>query len=280
MRFRRFFQRSAPFRLAWLTDIHLNFLGLKALNEFFERAARLEADAYVISGDIGEAESVRDYLEAFSHTVARPVYFVLGNHDFYRSGILAVRQQMTSYVMTHPHLRYLTISNVIPLTPEVGLIGHDGWADGRYGDFMASSLMLNDYLLIEELAASFAQGKAALWATLQGLADEAARSLERRLTAALAQYALVFVVLHPPPFAENTLHQGRLSTPAGLPHFSCKAVGDVLLACAAAHPQRQMIVLCGHTHCASDTRPRPNLQVISGQAAYRAPTVQRVFAIE
>ena len=41
---------------------------------------------------------------------------------------------------------------MVELTPEIGLSGHDCWADGRLGDYANSAVMLHDYFLIKELA--------------------------------------------------------------------------------------------------------------------------------
>lgn len=277
-----FRKRAQPqaFRFAWLTDIHLNFLGVSALHNFFGQVAELDVQAYIISGDIGESTTVCEYLKALSHTVARPIYFVLGNHDFYRSSIAQVRQDVAARLGDDPHLRYLTTTDTLELTPDSALVGHDGWADGRYGDFLHSTMMLNDYVMIRELAQAYEQGHGSLWQALQQLADESAQRLQERLTRALDRYPLVFVVMHPPPFAENTLYNGVISSDNALPHFSSKAMGDVLLAMADRYPQKRMIVLCGHTHAPSETYLRPNLQVLSGEAEYRLPTVQRIFSVE
>ena len=35
------------------------------------------------------------------------------------------------------------------LTKDTCLIGHDGWADGRLGDFSGSKVLLNDYVEIK-----------------------------------------------------------------------------------------------------------------------------------
>ena len=51
-------------RLAWLTDIHLNFLRRAGLQAFFDSLP--EADAFAITGDIGEARDVAIYLRACS----------------------------------------------------------------------------------------------------------------------------------------------------------------------------------------------------------------------
>lgn len=278
----RWFRRARPqvFRFAWLTDIHLNFLSPVATQNFFDMVAEVDVHAYVISGDIGEAHNVTDYLKGFARTVGKPVHFVLGNHDFYRSSLAHVRQEMSTLIAHESRLNYLTPMPCLELTPDAAMVGHDAWADGRYGDFLASTMMLNDYVLIEELAQAFGQGHLHLLQALQQLGDEAAQALETRLTQALERYKLVFVIMHPPPFIENTLYDGKPSSDNALPHFSCKAVGDVLLAMADRYPQRRLIVLCGHTHAASETYLRPNLQVLSGAAEYRAPTVQRIFSVE
>jgi 3',5'-cyclic-AMP phosphodiesterase len=273
-------RQGRAFRFAWLTDIHLNFLGMSALQNFFSQVAELDVQAYVISGDIGESGTVSEYLKAFSHTVARPVYFVLGNHDFYRSSIVQVRQEVMARLSDNPYLHYLTKTEHLELTPDAALVGHDGWADGRYGDFLASTMMLNDYVMIRELAQALEQGHESLWRAIQQQADESAQLLSERLAKALDRYPLVFVTIHPPPFAENTLYNGLPSPANSLPHFSSKAIGDVLLHMADRYPQKRMIVLCGHTHVASETHLRPNLQVLSGSAEYRAPTVQRIFSVE
>ena len=42
------------------------------------------ADALVVTGDIAESPTLRSALTSLATLTERPVYFVLGNHDFYR----------------------------------------------------------------------------------------------------------------------------------------------------------------------------------------------------
>ena len=42
-------------RLAWVTDIHLNFLRPPAAKAFYEQICAGEPDAVLVGGDIGEA---------------------------------------------------------------------------------------------------------------------------------------------------------------------------------------------------------------------------------
>ena len=79
-------------RLAWMTDIHLNFLQPPAIEAFLTSLSNTEADAFLIGGDIGEAPDVALYLNALGNRLQRPIYSVLGNHDFYRGSIAGVRE--------------------------------------------------------------------------------------------------------------------------------------------------------------------------------------------
>ncbi len=84
--------------IAWLTDIHLNFLEPDALQRFLGELRECPADTILLGGDIGEAPDVCDYLRQLDEALARPVYFVLGNHDFYRGSIQTVRRNVTELV--------------------------------------------------------------------------------------------------------------------------------------------------------------------------------------
>ncbi len=80
-------------RLAWLTDIHLNFLDDNKRRQFMETMAE-QADAFAISGDIGESPQIIGTLKEMEQIVRKPIYFVLGNHDFYRGSIANTRNEV------------------------------------------------------------------------------------------------------------------------------------------------------------------------------------------
>jgi Icc protein len=80
-----------------------------------------------------------------------------------------------------------------------------------------------------------------------------------------------------PPFKEACWHEGHISDEDWLPHFTCKAVGDVLRDAMRARPDRQMRVLCGHTHGAGEARILPNLNVKTGGAEYGNPNLQELL---
>src|SRR4051812_312264 len=127
-------------KLAWLTDVHLNFLDPADAEEFFRVVAEVPSDTILLSGDIGEAPDVCLLLNALDTAVRRPVYFVLGNHDFYRGSIAAVRRDVRALCSACPGLHWLPGDGVVPLTADTCLVGHDGWGDGRYGDYWGSPI--------------------------------------------------------------------------------------------------------------------------------------------
>jgi len=262
------------FRLGWLTDIHLNFVKPARLLELLGRLRDLRADALVISGDIAEADDVCPYLVQLSDAVQCPVYFVLGNHDFYFGSIRRVRRQVAELCVQHPRLHYLTQEDFVSLTPEVALVGHDGWADARVGNYERSEVMLNDYRLIEELAP---HGKSARRDVLRQFGDEAAAHVRRTLPLALRDHPKAVLVTHVPPLREACWHEGRISDDNWSPHFTCLAVGEALCDVMRSHTTRQLLVLCGHTHGSGTTWPLDNVEIHTGGAEYGFPAICRVW---
>jgi predicted MPP superfamily phosphohydrolase len=268
-------------RLAWLTDIHLNFVDALTMERFFQSVAE-QADAIAISGDIAEGHGIYHYLRSIDEIVQKPIYFVLGNHDFYRGSISQVRRLVAEVAKESNHLKYLTALNVEQLTPSTAIVGHDGWADGRLGDYDHSEVILNDHLLIAELAVCWngvELDKRKLRPILLALADEAAEHFEKVLEAAASEYPNVIAVTHVPPFREAAWYQGRPSSDDFLPHFASKVVGDVMVKVMKEHPQSDLLVLCGHTHSGGEIQVLDNLRVLTGEAEYGKLRINKVFEV-
>ena len=264
-------------RLAWLTDIHLNFLLTEQTLAFLRVVRSTEPDAVLISGDIAEAHDLRRYLELIDDELALPVYFVLGNHDFYHGSISQVRAIADDVCRHRPKLHFLThCESPIELTPNVALVGHDGWADGRLGDYERSIVQMTDWSVIGDF---IGRDKWRRWPIVQSLGDEAAAHLRRVLPLALDRFATAIVLTHVPPLREACWHEGRLSDDDWAPHFACKAVGDALLEIARLYPDRQIDVYCGHTHGEGKCRPLQNLYIHTGGAEYGEPQIQRILDI-
>jgi 3',5'-cyclic AMP phosphodiesterase CpdA len=263
-------------RLAWLTDVHLNFLSPRDVDRLCAEVAGAGVDAVCISGDISHAPDLERDLQRLA-AIGPPVYFVLGNHDFYHSHVAEVRVRVAALCARTPGLVWLGGAGAVALTPATALVGHDGWADGRAGDWEGSRILLNDYRLIGDLAG---RPKAARLEALKALGDEAAAHFRAVVPAALARARRVIAVSHPPPFPEACRYLGFVTSDRWLPHLACVAAGEALHEAMAARPDREMTVLCGHTHHASKARMLPNLLVLTGRAEYGVPRIERIIDVE
>jgi hypothetical protein len=169
------------------------------------------------------------------------------------------------------------------LTPRTAIVGHDGWADGRLGDYDNSEVILNDHLLIADLAVCWNGlnlDKRRLRPILIALADEAARHFETVLEAAASKYPNVIAVTHVPPFREAAWYQGKPSNDDFLPYFASKIVGDVMRKMMEAHPRSSLLVLCGHTHGGGEIKVLDNLRVLTGEAEYGKLRINGILAVE
>lgn len=262
-------------RLCWLTDIHLDFVGPSVEAALFEQIRAAEPDAVLLGGDIAIAPTVAPKLNAIATALARPVYFVLGNHDYYHGRFREVRDRVATVAAANPWLTWLeTAAEPLALTPHLGLVGHAGWGDARYGDYETSQAPIADFGLIGDLVDL---DLATRRERLMGLGDEAAAHLRTVLPRALERFERVLVLCHVPPFDRAAWYQGQMSNPHYLPFFSCRAAGEAILEAAEAHPEREILVLCGHTHGEGEAQIRERLVCLTAAAEYRRPQIARVL---
>lgn len=263
-------------RLGWLSDIHLDFAHPARVERFLDTLAATEVDAWLIGGDTAEGPSIIVELRRIAARVEVPVYFILGNHDFYRGSFAAVTARVRERLAGHPRLAWLTGAEPLLLSESVALVGDDGWADARLGDPAGTEIAVNDFQRIRELKGlTHAERVRAL----NRLGDAAAARLAPRLESASAARRRVVVLTHVPPFAAAASHQGVRSGAEWLPWYTCQAVGDLLLDCAARHPRCEYLVLCGHTHAAGTFSPRPNVTVLTAGAEYGQPAPQEIIEL-
>lgn len=267
-------------KLAWLTDIHLNFIDDFARQKFYKEINNTKCDGVLISGDIAESPCLVDILNEMTGYIDKPIYFILGNHDYYRGKIQEVHDAMTLLTKNNDKLFWLPASGMQKLENSTFLIGQDGWADGRLGDYQNSRVVLNDSRMIADLFQEKILGKYHLLEKMQQLADTDAVKLQNALKQAVSQNPKKIIVLtHVPPFKEACLHEGKISGDDWLPYFSSKVIGDVLTTVAQQNLQIEFLVLCGHTHSESRYIPLPNLIIEVGKAEYNYPEIQKMIKV-
>lgn len=277
-------------RLAWATDTHLNLLRFAGAAELWARYIQRESstDALILSGDISDGVCLHGNLsqveEGFG--LARPTYFVLGNHDYYEASFESSRR------IAAAHAGYLE-GKVVPLTEGVGLIGQEGWYDAYYGKPYTPKFGMNDWNDIAELAnlpgnpfynhrtkRIDREARTQVIEACQARSAAQAAAAELVLVEALQRFPQVILVTHVPPFEGATWHEGHLSGPEWIPWFCSKLMGDMLLRVMRQHPERRLLVLCGHTHSPGVYQPMPNLTVLTGEAHYRDPDLAGILELE
>jgi Icc-related predicted phosphoesterase len=266
-------------KLAWATDVHLDMANKIRRKAFYNDVIGTGCDALVITGDIGHGSSFEEQLQHLSNQIERPIYFVLGNHDFYmpsRVGTVAeLRQRAVDLRNTDDNLCYLSNGMIVELSPTSALVGHDGWLDGREGSWQTSKVWLNDYAYITDYARC--QKRDDFLQVAQRLAGEAADYIQAILVQAFEKYDRVVCATHVPPFKEAAWYDGKPSDEDWLPHFSSRVMGDAVRAVMIARPEKKLLVLCGHTHGRGAVDILDNLRVWTGCATYGYPEVQFVF---
>lgn len=279
--------------LVFLNDIHLNFIddAMWKMPVLCNDIKSNNPDYLVIAGDISEALTLQYHLmwlekELLNIGVDIPIFFVLGNHDYYHGSISAIRELISKTYCPGKkgNCRWLGCSGIVPLIPgKVALVGHDGWYDGGYANwFNPSVVQMSDYDLILELKRLQCPNNQLRFDKLNELSQESADYVKLQLEAAYNQgYRKAFVATHVAPFPELSVFNGKISNQCWMPCFSSKRMGGALLEVARQYPDFKIITLSGHTHgeayCAHYA---PNLEGYAGYSDYGIPGISKIFKLE
>lgn len=272
-------------KLDWITDPHLDHLREEgALISFLMKLHERDSDGLLVTGDLATSDTLYDFLGLLSGAYQRPIYFVLGNHDYYGTWRKETHKRVRAVSRACPKgiLNWMVDVRVAMLSHDTAVVGHDGTYDARAGQ-VGAGFVMGDYLPggITDLVAARALGPDHLFELLRGEARACAEHVKATVREAVRKGARrVIILTHVPPFHEASLFRGQPSSPASAPWYVNLTLGDALLELAAEWPAVSMEVLAGHTHGACVHQARPNLSVHVGSARYgRAPQFQRPVSV-
>lgn len=253
-------------KIGWATDLHLDRLDERDYLEYKEYLQELNPDCLIISGDIAEGEKVCQSLKDFDESFNFPIYFVLGNHDFYWNSFEQTEREVSELVQNSQNLIWLTKTGVIELNDSTCLIGVEGWGDGRNGIFDISKGYTRDLLSIKDYKDL---DRVQISKLLNSKGDYYAEIIRPKLIEAVKNFSKVILVTHVPPFVEACFDRSlRVIDEVRQPFYTCKAIGDILLETMTKNPHCQMTVFCGHTHETADVKILQNLQVRVKESGY------------
>lgn len=261
-------------QLVWTTDPHLDQVQPHQLIEFAKRIQASGADACVITGDIANGLSIAGTLRLLTSVIAMPIYYVLGNHDYWGMSRSSVHASLKAFPI--PGTQWLTDIDCIELSPSTGLVGEDGWYDGRAGKQYGSPIALNDWDLMDEF---IGKPHFVLRQLFADLGTASALSAKEKLEKAFLKYQHVFFATHVPPYPESAWYAGKPSDANWLPFMTNCIMGEMLYRLMDSLPGKKLHVLCGHSHGKREFRPIPNLLVTTGYARYKHPAINKIFSV-
>jgi Icc protein len=267
-------------KCGWATDVHLDFLrnDEKRLVAFAESLVKDNPTGILLTGDISIAKELVYHLSVIERVVQRPVYFVLGNHDYFGGSIEQVRASMRELSNASQFLRYMPVMPYLALTPSTAVVGADGWYDGLYADPIASRFVMTDWNAIHEFR-EVNGNRATIVEKSRKLAHESVQHVHDGIKKATRYHKNIVVLTHFPPFAEAHIYEGRRGDADAMPWFTSKIMGDMLLDASKSFPQHTFTVLCGHTHGKIDLQVTNNLRVFVGGADYNQPVLQGLIEV-
>jgi predicted phosphodiesterase len=275
-------------KLAWATDIHLDFIDEAVESQFAPALSQVDCDGYIFTGDISTGESLVRHLTILDSRVEKPIYFVCGNHDFYHSSFAEVKSGLKTLCKKSKNLRYLTQSGVVSLSGKTAIIGHDGWYDAYHGSALQTNFLMNDWLCISEYEKASVDAKffgpspvslSPIIAQSRQYASSAAEYIRTTASAAAKRHELVVILTHVPPFLQVCLRNGRPGAANVVPWYSSKLMGDAILDVASRHPDTRFEVFCGHTHSQSDEQITANVYAHSGESEYGSPRISGMVQV-
>ena len=260
---------------AWLSDIHLDMVSEDVFLQCMKQIRDSDACGIWLTGDIATGRDVDVWLQRIQCETQLPVYFVLGNHDYYYSSFVEVDQSIETLSCEQEGLFWMDRQEPIWLSSRDVLIGVGGWGDAKTGDFLSTPIRINDHRLIAELS-DIPRPK------LKQLLQERGAFMAENIASKISQCktaSTIWVLTHVPPFPEACWYQGRFGDSSWTPDFVCASVGSVLQHVATQLSSTNIRVLCGHGHHRGYVQMAPNLVVYTAMAEYSKPAVETFWSI-
>jgi Icc protein len=269
---------NTQLKVAWVTDPHLNFASENGWNSLITGILESSPSAVIMTGDISEGPYVTDHINRLVRAVGLPVYFVLGNHDFYHRRRDDVITDIRSLCSSERNAVWLSDVPSVNPVPGLALVGADGWYDASYGWSSDLSIVFSwDWKMIRDFSN---RTRLESMIVSRAWSKQSATHLEKELCSLDRSIDRVAILTHVPPWPELT--DDTPGTALGnfwLPYNVSAAAGDAISRAADWASHRSHSVFCGHTHVARSAWISSNVYGRCGKAQYGKPRVQDVILL-
>ncbi len=250
----------------WGSDLHLDEDRFSSLSMFLKKSFYTSGSiqtpqAFLVTGDIADKGSPISWMPRIRAKSNFPCYFVLGNHDYYGASVSKMRWALSERKdeFFEREIHYVPFHHEgLFLSDNVAVVGVDGWADGRSGDYLTSTVYLRDWDEIHDLMYLTSHERLE---AIQEISDQEVSSLLIKLTSLPRNVRKVLIMMHVPPFRESCLWQNTVANDQWAPHFVAHNMGLMLTSFFSKNKSLEGTVLCGHSHHRATYQPLPNLRV-------------------
>lgn len=268
--------------IAWFTDIHLDCVDNLESSLKRIRDESAFSEIVVITGDISVGNSVARHINLLENYLDKPIYFVMGNHDYYFSNILETRKNVVNLCRRLTYAKYLGAVPYVRIDNKTAIIGSDGWYDGINGNANDSELIMNDWLHISDFSPAIKTtmvgksiDKNIILQISRAICNASVNHIFKGIKSAADQFEHLIIATHFPPFAETYTDNKfkNIDREFVIPWYSSRTMGEMLLSAAKTYPDVQFTVLSGHTHGQFSGKILGNLHAKVGKSQYGAPQI-------
>jgi len=231
-------------KIAWFSGPKLDSVSNIQVMMLCEAIDDANVDAIVINGNIAQPKEFSERISWFDYS-NKPLYFVLGPHDYSGQLVQTVREKMSTQYGKNKNCNWLTVTEPVKLSKTTALIGVDGWGDIRIGKKFHTKLLMTEHCRIDDLRQS-TNKRDILW-KLRSLAEADAKLAKKKLTSALKRFKNVIFMSHIAPYANALLKDEQLPNEHLLPYYVSKCLGDVITDVAKQYTDNNITVLCSPT---------------------------------
>lgn len=259
-------------KIAFCSDLHLNFIPKNEIINFANKITDTGCDILLISGDIAESQSLDECLSLLANTFCKPIYYVLGNHCYYKSSIKDTINYCNKYLNTG-YLNFMD-NRIVKINNEITLIGQNIFYDlsvgNLTGDFdIADFDQIKDFkpLMYPKQRLDYFQNKA----------REDAINLHNLIEEAVNYSKKIIYLAHPPLDEDISFYGDRKSPSYSIGYFCNKIVGDKLKEMASKYLNIDFLALTGHSHYRASYEV-DNLKMYVAAAKYYEPNIEKIFS--
>lgn len=249
----------------WISDSHFDLLSAK---DYFKFVSNLHGDSLILTGDISTGRTLIDHLTILATNYTKPIYFILGNHDLWRKFRHVIQDDIKKLQEEFSHLHYLTNEDITSLTSEVALVGDDGWYDSGYQKPYVPFVFYWDWYYILDFRALFSISER--YQLMTQWATAAAKRIKSKLISAFAKHKLVYLATHMPVWPEKV---DNLSSFFWKPYNSSKIIAQAIEEVMEQYPDKNLIVLAGHTHDYRREKITNNIELRVAEVRCGAPSI-------